>query len=128
MKILIADDEVDFLDYMVDILDEAFQRPDITKATNGAQALHLCAESTFDLICIDYRMPVMNGLEFTRFLRREAGPNQYTGIVFISGYLDDFIIEAEALVGVYFVEKPIQAKHLMRVASLAMQKPLKVKI
>ncbi len=42
------------------------------EAGDGRQALDLLESGeTFDLACIDWNMPVMNGLEFLRLLRRE---------------------------------------------------------
>ncbi|PRY82521.1 response regulator [Alkalibacterium olivapovliticus] len=41
------------------------------EAENGAEALELCRRQLFDLAILDIRMPVMNGLEASRVLRRE---------------------------------------------------------
>ncbi len=128
MKILIADDDPDILQCIEDMLHDAFQNLDIVKASNGAQALHLCSEQTFDLICTDFRMPVMNGLEFIQFLRREEGLNQQGPIIFISGYLELFRVDAELFSNVFFVEKPVHLDHLQRTASLALKAPLLRKV
>ncbi len=36
---------------------------DVTEARSGMEAIGLCQEHAFDLVILDYRMPVMNGLE-----------------------------------------------------------------
>lgn len=43
----------------------------IAEASNGHEALELCRNSTVDLALMDFNMPVMNGLECTRQLKKE---------------------------------------------------------
>lgn len=44
----------------------------VSEAGDGAQALKLCREHMPDAILLDWNMPVMNGLDFLRALRRET--------------------------------------------------------
>lgn len=44
---------------------------DILEAGDGAEALKICREAMPDAILLDWNMPVMNGLDFLRALRRE---------------------------------------------------------
>jgi two-component system, chemotaxis family, chemotaxis protein CheY len=43
------------------------------EAADGRQALNLCARSMPDAILLDWNMPVMDGFEFLRELRRMPG-------------------------------------------------------
>lgn len=43
----------------------------VSEAADGAQALELCRKEMPDAILLDWNMPVMNGLDFLRALRRE---------------------------------------------------------
>lgn len=45
----------------------------VREAPDGAQALAACQKDMPDVIVLDWRMPVMNGLEFLVRLRRLAG-------------------------------------------------------
>ena len=60
-KVLLVDDEVDF----VDVLAERLEARDLTvfKANSGPGALALAEERTFDAIVLDMAMPGMNGIE-----------------------------------------------------------------
>ncbi|MDZ7636975.1 MAG: response regulator, partial [Bryobacterales bacterium] len=46
----------------------------VTVAENGAEAVDAAAAQTFDLILLDYHMPVMDGLEAARILSARRGP------------------------------------------------------
>ena len=45
----------------------------VVEASDGRQALDACTKEMPDAILLDWNMPNMNGLEFLRALRREAG-------------------------------------------------------
>jgi two-component system, chemotaxis family, chemotaxis protein CheY len=43
----------------------------VREASDGQEALNACREKMPDAILLDWNMPVMNGIEFLRALRRE---------------------------------------------------------
>ena len=128
MKILLVDDEPAILDVLVDMYEAHFSDITIKTCSNGALALHECFLDRFDLICTDYKMPALDGLEFTEALRRKEGPNQKAPIVFLSGFIPEFKFKAEIHEDVYFLEKPVHADRLMRVSSIAAKAPLVHKV
>lgn len=67
-KILVVDDEQGVLDLLIDNLtDDGF---DVISATNGASALVLIYRERPDVVLLDLMIPVVNGYEVLRELRR----------------------------------------------------------
>lgn len=60
-KVLLVDDEADFVDVLADRLEA--RDLEVFKANSGAAALALAQERTFDAIVLDMAMPGMNGIE-----------------------------------------------------------------
>ncbi len=56
---------------------------EITEAVDGAEALAICRSAMPDAILLDWTMPLMDGLEFLRRLRKEPG-GQEPVVVFCS--------------------------------------------
>ena len=82
----------------------------ISFATNGQEALDRCAEGPFELIFMDARMPVMDGLEATRLLRSRGCKAHIIGIS-ADAMSEDQERAGEAGMNDYLV-KPISADAL----------------
>ena len=67
-KILIVEDCVFTMIYLPRFLSET--KIQITKAINGKIAVELCEKEKFDIILINITMPVMDGYEATREIRK----------------------------------------------------------
>jgi Response regulator receiver domain./Bacterial regulatory helix-turn-helix proteins, AraC family. len=112
IKVMIIDDEhiirtgirtsIDWNSYGMAVVGEA---------SNGKEALEKALEVKPDIAIVDIRMPVMDGLEFTRLIK-EKMPDMR--IIIVSGY-DDFTYAKEALrLGVNdYLLKPIGADELI---------------
>jgi DNA-binding NtrC family response regulator len=60
-KVLLVDDEVDFVEVLADRL--SARSLDVTTTTSGEEALEAARERRFDAIVLDMAMPGMDGLE-----------------------------------------------------------------
>ncbi|NLE65105.1 MAG: response regulator [Elusimicrobia bacterium] len=68
-RILIIDDDADILDVLELSLSEQFE---VVSANNGQMGLQRARETHPDLIITDYMMPVMNGPDFCKELRKDV--------------------------------------------------------
>ncbi|MBW3559137.1 MAG: response regulator [Proteobacteria bacterium] len=57
---------------------------DLTFAEDGAQAVALTRQHSYDVILMDLRMPVMDGMEAIRTIRADEGGGPRTPIVVVS--------------------------------------------
>ncbi len=88
---------------------------------NGRDAVEAVAGGAFDLVLMDIRMPVMDGLEATRAIRGLAGPVAATPILALTANADPWDAEhyrSEGMDGV--VEKPIKTELLAAAIEAAM--------
>ena len=73
-RILVAEDDPDLGPVLEDVLTE--DGYEVVRTTNGAEAVRLAEQHTFDLILLDVEMPTLDGLATCRVLR--ADPRQET--------------------------------------------------
>lgn len=87
---------------------------EITTAADGMIALDRCAETTFDVIFMDVRMPELDGRETTRRLRAGDGPNARTPVIAVTADTAPEDIAACKAAGMaYFVSKPLTPPALL---------------
>ena len=72
LSILIAEDDPANIEVLKDILD-SLGYTDIVVATDGQLALHELEKRTFDVLLLDIKMPVMNGIDCARQIRLRWG-------------------------------------------------------
>jgi PAS domain S-box-containing protein len=92
---------------------------EITEARDGASAMPLLQERRFDLLVLDWRMPGMDGLALTRWLRRQTDLAQPRIVVLTASAFEDERQEALAAGADGFLRKPLQREQLF--AMLAQQ-------
>ena len=89
---------------------------------NGAQAVDRVTREPFDLILMDVKMPVMDGLEATRRIRAMASPAGATPIIALTANADPLDAESYRREGMdAVVEKPIKPDHLFATMALVLQ-------
>ena len=70
-KILLVDDDQDFLELYWEILKRLPSGPEVHTASSGARALALLESEPFNLLIVDLNMPKMDGLQVIAIARRE---------------------------------------------------------
>ncbi|HEY4106075.1 MAG TPA: response regulator [Polyangiaceae bacterium] len=67
-RVLLVDDDIRLLESMAAVLSDQFT---VCCATSGFQALRLLDHDTFHVVCADWQMPGMDGVEFFRALSQK---------------------------------------------------------
>ncbi|PCI57672.1 MAG: DNA-binding response regulator [Methylophilaceae bacterium] len=109
LKILIADDEAPARNRLKDLLEEVANVSVVAEAKNGKQAIELAIEKLPDLMLLDIRMPLMDGLEAAEHAQKlEPKPH----IIFTTAY-DAYAIRAFDLNAIDYLLKPIRLERLL---------------
>jgi len=90
LKILVVDDEKEFCKNVRDILEMKGYR--VALAHDGFRALELVKQNSFDLVLMDVKMPVMDGVETFKKIK-EFAPD--TPVIMMTAYaVEDLLREA----------------------------------
>jgi DNA-binding NarL/FixJ family response regulator len=91
-------------------------QPDFTvvgNAADGVEAIRVCREQRPDVVLMDVRMPVMDGIEATRRITAEAGDGDRPRIVMLTTFdLDDHVYDALSAGASGFLLKTVTADRL----------------
>jgi len=86
-KVLIVDDELFVRKGLINLIEwSSLQFHICGEAENGEQALNLIKQLTPDLVIVDIRMPLLDGLELIRQVNTEGGYQPF--FIILSGYPD----------------------------------------
>jgi DNA-binding response OmpR family regulator len=111
-RILVAEDEPDIRELVVITL--AFNGFEVVSVTDGQEALAMAAESVFDLIILDVRMPRMTGYEACRELRHRETTREIP-IIFLSAKGQESEVQAGLEAGAdEYIIKPFAPNDLAR--------------
>lgn len=108
LNILIADDEAPARNRMRDLLAEIENINVVAEAKNGKEAIDLALQTKPDLMLLDIRMPLMDGIEAAQHAQKlEPKPH----IIFTTAY-DAYAIKAFDLNAIDYLLKPIRLERL----------------
>ncbi len=119
LRILIAEDHLDSRDALRELL-EAFGYS-VVVASNGKEAIEAAMHASPDLILMDMMMPVMDGFEATRQLRR-LPPTCGTPIIAVTAMEGAHELALHAGANEY-VRKPIDIRQLLSKVNELLQRP-----
>jgi len=113
LKVLVAEDHPINLKYMNILLEKMGH--DATFCENGQEALDLLHKQSFDVVLLDYHMPVLDGLATTEAIRKMEGPASQIRIILVTADVVNDTRKRAIEVGINeFTSKPLQAADLHR--------------
>ena len=116
LRVLVAEDHPINLKYMNILLEKMGH--DATFCENGQEALELLQREPYDVVLLDYHMPVLDGLATTEAIRRLDGPASQIKVILVTADVVNDTRKRASEVGVdEFASKPLQAEDLQRALS-----------
>jgi DNA-binding NtrC family response regulator len=111
IRLLVVDDEVKFLDAIARRLE--LRDFDVTKATNGPEAIEAAKHKQFDIALLDLKMPGMNGREVLEILKKQ---HKYLEVIILTGHGSlDSAVECTKLGAFSYLPKPYELDELIKV-------------
>lgn len=118
-RIIIADDEPITRMDLREILEEAGYEV-LGEASDGFDAVELCRKYKPDLVIMDIKMPLLDGLSASKIIHKEE---LVGGIILLTAYSGKEFIEKATNVGVIgYLVKPIDEKSLLPAIEVALSK------
>ncbi|MFV2059370.1 MAG: response regulator [Gammaproteobacteria bacterium] len=117
--ILIIDDEPFNIDILkVHLTDEGYT---ILTAENGQLGLNILNNNkkTIDVILLDRKMPIMNGMEFLEIIKKDSSINNIPIIMQTAATSDSEVIEGINAGAYYYLTKPFQAEIMLSIVKAA---------
>ena len=96
VKVLVVDDYEPFRRFVFSILEERPELQIIGEASDGLEAVQKAEELLPDLILLDIGLPILNGIEAARQIRRLV---QESKIVFVSQESSDDVVQEAFCLG-----------------------------
>ncbi|MFI6080733.1 response regulator [Streptomyces sp. NPDC051217] len=114
IRVLLADDQSLVRAGFRALLDA---QPDIEvagEAADGEEALHKVRELAPDVVLMDIRMPVMDGLDATRAITEDGGLDEVKVVMLTTFELDEYVFEALRSGASGFLVKDTEPEELLR--------------
>jgi DNA-binding NtrC family response regulator len=118
-RILVVDDEIDFLETIIKRLEK--RQLDVTGVESGEKAIELVKEKLYDVVLLDVKMPGgMDGIETLREIKKIR---PLTEVVLLTGHASiETSIEGMKLGAFDYLLKPIKLEDLILKLAAAFQK------
>lgn len=97
LNVLIVDDEKHFQDLICDWVNSWGHTT--TVASSGQEAIEAIKNNEFDLVILDYQMPVMNGITTLEEIRKI---NSKIAVIMLTGYPDEKSFVEGSKLGISF--------------------------
>jgi DNA-binding LytR/AlgR family response regulator len=105
---LVIDDEAPALDELSYLLRTTFSISPVDAAQNPGDAFRYLQERSYDIVFLDVRMPILNGIELGNVLRKFATP---PAIVYVTAY-EEYAVRAFDIGACDYLLKPVSRARL----------------
>nr|BFE62262.1 response regulator transcription factor [Dactylosporangium thailandense] len=114
IKVLLADDQALVRAGFRALLDAQADIEVVGEAADGAEAVRLTARARPDVVLMDIRMPVLDGLEATRRIAADADLADVRIVILTTFDLDEYVFEALRVGASGFLVKDTEPVDLLR--------------
>ncbi|MGP1273959.1 MAG: response regulator [Caulobacterales bacterium] len=113
LRVLVVDDNTHMASILRTVLN-SFGIRHVDEVRGAVEALELIRTRSYDFVLLDYNMPILDGIEFTRLVRTGRDHNQQMiPIIMITGFTERSRVMAARDAGVTEVcVKPVTARDL----------------
>lgn len=111
-RILVVDDNDINLTLMTEMVRRMGHSPDV--AMNGQEALDKATAEAFDVILMDFSMPVMDGPTSARLIRSSGGPSAQSAIIGVTALIGAHSGDERAAAMDNILTKPVSQENLAR--------------
>lgn len=130
LRILIADDDDDDRDFLIQGLSECVSNLEIDSVSNGVECINTLKNNDYpDLIFLDLNMPLRSGLECLREMQNEGICSECRTIIHSTSHNLKDIRRASELGAAFYLVKPdsySNLKQLLKVLFRMLELPLNV--
>jgi len=117
-RILVVDDNEEFCQNVRDVVE--LQGYEVLTAYGGFQALELVRQNGLDLVLLDVRMPVMNGVATFKKIKKIA---PQTPVIMVTAYAVEQLVRGALRQGAFgFLRKPLDFESLFSLIENAVSK------
>lgn len=113
IRFMIVDDQQIIREGLAGMLSRDESLMLVGAAENGAEAVRIASQMAPDLILMDLRMPVMNGVEAIRLIRKRTPETKFIILTVYDN--DEFIFEGISAGAKAYLMKDISSEELIRV-------------
>ncbi|MFD4431576.1 response regulator transcription factor, partial [Nocardia sp. NPDC058497] len=113
-RVLVADDQALVRGGFVALLDAQDDIEVVGEAENGEQAVRMTRALVPDVVLMDIRMPILDGLAATRMIADEAALAEVRVVVLTTFELDEYVFEAIRAGAAGFLVKHTEPADLLR--------------
>ena len=113
LRLLLVDDSRTFLSLLTDVL-HGFGIRDIIRTSEAVEAFEIIEREELDVALVDYRMPLIDGLEFANMVRTAPDSrNKFLSMVLVTGHCSRKVVMDSIKAGFDdFLAKPMRPAHL----------------